>query len=52
MNTINRAQSSVKSVAADQIKRACQIYWGGGGPPAPPHSTAPLLLAFKISVRF
>ena len=50
MNTINRAQSSV---AADQIKRACQIYWGGGpGPPAPPYSTAPLLLAFKTSVRF
>ena len=28
----------MKSVAADQIKRACQNYWGGGqgGPPPPP----------------
>ena len=42
----------MKSVAADQIKRACQNYWGGPGTPAPPHSTAPLLLAFKISLRF
>ena len=29
--------SSVKNMAADQIKRACQNYWGGGGhaPPGP-----------------
>ena len=26
-------KSSVKSVAADQIKRACQNYWGAAGPP-------------------
>ena len=31
-------KSSVKSVAADQIKRACQTYWGGGGPGPPGHS--------------
>ena len=35
-------KSSVKSVAADQIKRDCQNYWGGAGPPAPPHAKAPL----------
>ena len=29
-----------KSVAADQIKRACQNYWGTHVPPAPPHATA------------
>ena len=38
-------KSSVKSVGADQIKRACQTHWGGGGggiqpPSAPPHATA------------
>ena len=33
-------KSSVKSVAADQIKRACQNYWGDSGPPAPPHAIA------------
>ena len=28
-------------MAADQIKRACQNYWGGGAfPSAPPHATA------------
>ena len=38
-------KSSVKSVAADQIKRDCQNYWGGGqAPPAPPHATALLLM--------
>ena len=26
-------KSSVKSVAADQIKRACQDYWGAQAPP-------------------
>ena len=31
-------KSSVKSVAADQIKRACQDYWGAQAPPAPPHA--------------
>ena len=32
----------MKSVAADQIKRACQDYRGGGeaGPPTHPHATA------------
>ena len=31
----------MKSVAAGQIKRACQDYWGGGaGPPTHPHATA------------
>ena len=29
-------KSSVKSVAADQIKRDCQNYWGGGGGGRPP----------------
>ena len=34
-------KSNVKSVAADQIKRACQNYWGGGqAPQAPPHAKA------------
>ena len=33
-------KSSVKSVAADQIKRACQDYWGAQAPPAPPHAKA------------
>ena len=33
-------KSSVKSVSADQIKRACQNCWGVLGPPAPPHATA------------
>ena len=28
--------SSVKNMAADQIKRACQNYWGGGMPPPGP----------------
>ena len=28
-------KSSVKSVAADQIKRACQDYWGAQVPPRP-----------------
>ena len=31
-------KSSAKSVAADQIKCACQDYWGG--PAGPPHATA------------
>ena len=31
MNTLN-PKNAVKSVAAEQIKRACQNYWG---PPAP-----------------
>ena len=29
----------MKSVAADQIKRASQNYWGAQAPPAPPHLT-------------
>ena len=29
-------KSSVKSVASDQIKRACQNSWGGGGSPPGP----------------
>ena len=28
-------KSSVKSVVADQIKRACQDYWGAHAPPDP-----------------
>ena len=32
-------KSSMKGVAADQIKRARQNYWGGRGQ-APPHATA------------
>ena len=38
MNTLN-GKSSVKSVAADQIKRACQNY-SGGCQPAPLYATA------------
>ena len=33
-------KSSVKSVAAAQIKRAYQDYWGAQAPPAPPHARA------------
>ena len=33
-------KSNVKSVAADQIKRACQNYCGGQAPQAPPHAKA------------
>ena len=33
-------KSSLKGVAADQIKRTCQNYWGAQAPQAPPHATA------------
>ena len=33
-------KSSMKGVAADQIKRARQNYWGGGAGPSPCYGTA------------
>ena len=37
MSTLIEPKSSMKGVAADQIKRARQNYWGAQ---APPHATA------------
>ena len=40
----------MKSVTTDQIKRACQNYWGRSGPPAPPgpcYGTAVSLLSLN-----
>ena len=41
-------KSSVKSVAADQIKRACQNYWEAQAPPAPPHATYGTVLTVTV----
>jgi len=40
--------SSMKSVATAQIKRACQNYWGAQAPPAPPHATALKRWHYKV----
>ena len=49
-NEHNEPKGNVKSVAADQIKGACQNLWvGGRPPPAPPHATA---LVLEHTIKF